>query len=76
MLIIVGVMMILLYGLWFMSLDTSRPEEGFLDYAPQCLKWTKKHGIWKWPPFSWLDTFYTFWTQIFLGIYWLVKDLF
>ena len=26
-------------------------------------------------PFSWVNTFYTFWAEVFLGIYWSVMDL-
>ncbi len=72
----------LVYLIWLMTSsrkDSIFTTEGYADWVPilpQCQKWHSKRGIWRFPPFSWLDSFYTFWTELFLAMYWALKDLF
>ena len=76
---LVILLILMTYFVWLLTSQTT--QETFLGFPwapvlPQCQKWHNKRGIWKIPPFSWLDAFYTFWTELFIGIYWTARSLF
>ena len=75
---IMGLLLFAMYFLWLSSLIkiSYTVTESFAadpDVAPQCMRWYVKKSFWKWPPFSWFDSVFTYTTELVLAVIWFIQ---